>query len=290
MDILQLTYFKKVAECKNMTTASQELMVAQPAVSKMIKKLETDIGYPLFDRKGRNIVLNRNGEILLAYADAIFNDMQSARDEIDDYNDSQSRSVNIQLRAGSKLFPDIVTSFIRLYPECKLHVDQSGYQVERDYDLTIYSSQKAPDREGRKVVLTEEILLIVPVTHWLADTESVSIAELQKEDFLVLKKGMDFRAITDSLCAMTGFVPHITFECDNPSFLREILSIGLGISFMPAVSWGHISSTPRTKTVKLEGGPFFRQIIIAWNTRRYLHSMARNFRDFLVSYYEKLQE
>jgi hypothetical protein len=38
----------------------------------------------------------------------------------------QSRSVNIQLRAGSKLFPDTVISFITLYPECKLHVNQSG--------------------------------------------------------------------------------------------------------------------------------------------------------------------
>ena len=63
MELLQLIYFDKVAELQHMTRAAQELHLAQPALSKMIKTLETELGVTLFDRIGKRIVLNQNGVI-----------------------------------------------------------------------------------------------------------------------------------------------------------------------------------------------------------------------------------
>ena len=119
MDFLQLKYFKKVAECQSMTQAARELRVAQPAISKMIGNLERAIGFPVFDRKGRNIVLNQNGEILLEHVENIFGSMRNALDEIRDRN-NQERNVSLQLRAASKLFPDIASKFMRENPELRV--------------------------------------------------------------------------------------------------------------------------------------------------------------------------
>lgn len=286
MDILSLRYFKKVAECESVTIAAQELMVAQPAISKMIKKLEDSVGYPLFNRTGRNIVLNKNGEILLNYVNIIFNSIQGALDEIADNNILNQRSVHLQLLAGSKLFPDIISKFISLYPHCKLHVDQSN-SGNNNYDLTIQAMINPPKNKENHVLLREEILLVLPRNHSCAKKNEIDLSMLQDEDFLSLKKGVDFRRITDSICEKLGVELHNTFEFDNPSFLREILNIGLGMTFMPTITWGPLD-TEKTKAVRIAGGPFYRYIILSWSPQKYLPVMAKIFRDFIIQYYEEL--
>ena len=64
MELLQLKYFQTVAYMEHITKASKKLNIAQPSLSLMIKRLEDEIGTPLFDRKGRNIQLNESGKII----------------------------------------------------------------------------------------------------------------------------------------------------------------------------------------------------------------------------------
>ena len=68
MEIYPLLYFQTVAETGNLTRAAQQLMISPPALSNSLKRLERDLGVELFDRVGRNLVLNRYGEAYLPYA------------------------------------------------------------------------------------------------------------------------------------------------------------------------------------------------------------------------------
>ncbi len=95
MDILQLTYFKKIAELENVSKASEELMVAQPSLSKVIKTLETELDTKLFDRVGKKIVLNNNGRILLAHTNLILQNIEDARAEIMDSDSKLTGTVTI---------------------------------------------------------------------------------------------------------------------------------------------------------------------------------------------------
>ena len=65
MDLGHLRCFKVVAECQNMVKAGEILHIGQPAISKIIKNLEIEFALQLFDRRGKNIVLNQNGKNLL---------------------------------------------------------------------------------------------------------------------------------------------------------------------------------------------------------------------------------
>ena len=67
MDLLQLRYFIAVAETEHVTHAAESLNVAQPALTTTIKKLEKEIGFPLFERKGRGITLSKCGKYLYDY-------------------------------------------------------------------------------------------------------------------------------------------------------------------------------------------------------------------------------
>lgn len=67
MELNQLYYFLAVAKTENITKAAQELFITQPALSRVILRLETELGTPLFDRRGGRLVLNENGELFLSY-------------------------------------------------------------------------------------------------------------------------------------------------------------------------------------------------------------------------------
>ena len=84
MEIYQLRQFAAVAKTENMTRAAQSLSMAQPAVSKTIRNLESELGAELFERTGKGLRRTEQGDILLRYARAILNAELDARREIEE--------------------------------------------------------------------------------------------------------------------------------------------------------------------------------------------------------------
>lgn len=95
MDLLKLKYFHTVALLGNMTRAAEALHISQPSLSIMIRKLEEEIGVPLFDRVGRGIVLNSYGDVLLEHTTRMINELDKANYEIDIMKKGQERAINI---------------------------------------------------------------------------------------------------------------------------------------------------------------------------------------------------
>ncbi len=87
MDLLQIKYFQTVANMQHMTRAADVLQIAQPALSSMIAKLEADLGVPLFNRTGRNIILNEYGKTFLKRANRILKEVDEGRQEISDLSE-----------------------------------------------------------------------------------------------------------------------------------------------------------------------------------------------------------
>ena len=120
MTLKQLQYFKKAAEAKNITQAADELFIAQPALSKSIIDLEKELGVALFDRNGKKVALNHNGEILYKYAQKIQFTMTDLENELLEYNKNKSAAVRISFRVASRLLPDILKTYYQLHPDAAL--------------------------------------------------------------------------------------------------------------------------------------------------------------------------
>ena len=80
MELLQLKYFKKVAEVGKISAAAEELFISAPALSAAISRLEKDLGMPLFDRSNNKIALNAQGQIFLEGVNQIFLTIKSAKE------------------------------------------------------------------------------------------------------------------------------------------------------------------------------------------------------------------
>src|SRR3954451_21402647 len=92
MELLQLRYFQTVAYMEHISNAAKKLNISQPSLSLMIKRLEDEMGTPLFDRIGRNIQLNESGKLFLKHVNTIFSEIENAKMEIQNrYNETHKK-------------------------------------------------------------------------------------------------------------------------------------------------------------------------------------------------------
>jgi DNA-binding transcriptional LysR family regulator len=101
MNLYQLRYFKTMAEVQHYRKASQILCVTQPTLSNAISALEDDLGAPLFERQGRNVVLSRIGRVFLTYVDNALDELNAGINKVKEL----SNDVLVPLNIGSTFAP-----------------------------------------------------------------------------------------------------------------------------------------------------------------------------------------
>ena len=214
MELLQLYYFKALAEREHLTQTAQSLMIAAPTLSATISRLEKELGVKLFDRVGRNIQLNENGRILLKYVNEMFNAMQNARTELRDLNDLSQKRVTVATTAES-LWTKAIHVFLETHPD--IHVvhdtlkldDLNQDTVCGKYDFIITAQRDLIDKDCwvYSVLYHDWPVLVFNEGHPFGGRESVDLIEAKYENFVALSKGYSSRRWFDETCAAAGFQP-----------------------------------------------------------------------------------
>ena len=296
MDLQQLRYFQVVARLEHMRQAADELVIAQPALSRAIARLEIELGVPLFNRVGRQLQLNQFGRAYLQRVDQIFNVLEAGQREINDLAGPESGQVGLAAlhTIGAQLLPELISVYRQQHPNVTFRLFQNGSrtmhsQLERsDVDLCITSHLPEQQGLGWIELMTEEIFLAVPSQHRLASRSRIHLNEVAPEAFVSLKLGYSLREQTDQLCRQVGFEPKVAFEGDELTVVRGLVAKGLGIGFIPALAWRCIDDLVPVKLRIIE--PRCQRIIgVAWREDHYLSSAARLFRQFLTDYFPQLE-
>ncbi|MGN0660860.1 MAG: LysR family transcriptional regulator [Oscillospiraceae bacterium] len=280
MDLLQLRYFKTVAELENMTKAAKELFVAQPAVSKMIHQLENELGGELFDRVGRSIKLNERGKILLSYT----NDILQNVDKI--YSSLQSGStasppITFSVSVGSSLIPRILSDFNSLHPNNQIIVTTNP--PSNGVDVELFQSLHEIREENARTILREDIVLAVPKNHPLADKKSINLSEIKNYSIIGPNRSKSYMQLMPPFFQMAGVEPEMSLEIDNPETLRKLINMGFGISFVPKQTW--IDTVEENiRFIQIKSPCCYRYINIRWK-KGYLPQNAVLFRDFLIDFF-----
>lgn len=289
MELLHLRYFKTIAELEHMTKASEILHVAQPSLSKVIRILEKELEVNLFDRVGKNITLNENGKILLKYANKIFASLEDVKTELSDLNKKHEGTLTISMHAASKLLPEILSGFKKKHPNIRFaivqHDNKSG--EEMNCDLLVNSTKQKVTDDNVITLLEEEILLAVPNDYPLASRKRIRLEEVATEAFISLQKGADLSDITSSFCQDAGFNPNIILESDDPATIRGLISAGLGIAFLPAITWHGVADS-NIKLLSLSNINCKRYINASCRQGRYCSNSTKLFLDFIVNFFNNL--
>ena len=127
MEIHQLRYFVAVADEGNFSRAAAKVRVAQPSLSQQIRKLEAEIGQPLFDRLPRSVVLTEAGRCFLDYARQILASIGDARRCVDELNDAVTGKLAVGAipTIAPYVLPELVKKFHKDYPEVTLGLSRT---------------------------------------------------------------------------------------------------------------------------------------------------------------------
>ena len=292
MDLVQLQYFKTLAEHEHMTQAANELHIAQPALSRMLRNLEKELGLLLFDRDGKSIRLNENGNILLYYIDNILREVEEAKNILADRKAGGERQVNLSMRAATSLLPDIIRGFRINNPDISIIITQheaSSLEMSDKCDIMIHSGMQPTVKKNSVNLAREEICLAMPLSHPLCSRGGVRLLEVAQAPFICLHKGSGLRTVTDAYCLRAGFQPKTVMESDSPSIVRDLIALGVGLAFIPKLTWAGFNYGSGISLVNIEDPRCVRYIYMTWRDNRYISSASKLFQKYLIEFFSGLK-
>ncbi len=119
MELVQLKYFKAVAQTGKISDAAEALFISAPALSTSIARLEKELGVQLFDRTNNRIILNKQGQIFLRYVNQIFTTLDYAKNELRQSMILQGQHVSVAFVATTQ-WTDLITAFSVEHPQFTL--------------------------------------------------------------------------------------------------------------------------------------------------------------------------
>ncbi len=294
MELLQLKYFQTVARLEHMTQAAEKLKIAQPSLSKTISRLEEDLGVPLFDRQGRHIKLNQYGRALLMRVDRIFTELSAARNELLDLHGLHQETVHLAVSIPT-IVPELFSSFLTTHPSISFQqmvaIPTSMVpMLERgEIDMCISSSPiEGPDIEWMPL-LKDEMMLMVPNDHPLADKKIIDLMDAQNEPFISFNTGQGTKSSTEYYCELAGFEPKITFEGDETPVIARLVQKGLGIAFVSRLVW-YMSPHESVRLVHIKHPVCERTIGVAHHKRHHHSPVTQDFLQHIIDYFSKVSQ
>lgn len=274
MELRQIEAFLAVAEELHFGRAAERLRMAQSPLSQTIRKLEKDLGAPLFERNTRSVTLTTAGHSLLPHARKILEEVDLARRSIQ----AESGTVYGKLAIGFSgalnhtTLPALTRALRQHYPQLdvSLHgglLTQEALQqlIHGALDLAFIGLPiDAPTLATRRIA-TERLGATVPADHRLAGRESVEVAELAGDPFVTMPaaQGSTLREVTFAACAAAGFRPRISQEVADPYTALSLVAGGIGISLMPESIEGIMPAG--TVFLPLSGDEVLLFSGLAWN-------------------------
>lgn len=279
MELLQLKYFCDAAMSENFSMTAKKFNVPPSNISQSIKRLENEIGVPLFNRRANKIILNETGKefykkvskALVILSDAV----AEAKDEVN------TGRIKICINSNRRVVMQAAEKYRREYPGVEIITSHFTDSAQDDFDIIIDSfDARIFDEYERRLMISEDIMLAVMKGSKYADMEEIDISTLSGEAFVTMNEKSNLYALTNSICADFGFKPRIAVQSDDPFYVRKCIEAGLGVSFVPSFSWkGQFSDNIVFK--KING--YMRETYIYTDKNKYLPIYIRKFIDALVN-------
>ncbi|MDG3008564.1 LysR family transcriptional regulator [Rhodococcus sp. D2-41] len=285
-----LHWFLTLAEHGQVTSAARELHLSQPTLTRMLQRLERDLGAQLFDRHGRRIALNPCGEVLHRHARRALDELTAAREEITALVSPDRGTVRLDFlhSFGTWLVPTLIKDFHRDRPGIEFRLFQGAQGLlanrvlEGRSDLALVSPRPVVDGLDWHVLTQQQLALAVPRGHRFARRRRMRLREVADEPLITMHPNFGMRRILDELCAAAGFEPNVTFESAELTTIGGLVSAGLGVAVMPVQR--HQPAPDGVTLVPLSDPDATRDIGAVWRTDRTHPEPVRLFAQFVAGW------
>jgi len=243
MELSQLEVFLMVAREGRFSRAAEKLYRTQSAVSQTIRKLEEELGEPLFDRSSREGVLTEAGRTLQEYAEKLLNLRSDAQEALVELRELQRGKLVIAANEFTALYLlPVLAEFRRLHPMIRITVQRSlGSHIPDDLlrhtvEMGVLSYDPQESRLRSIVVYLDELIFVVPPTHPLAAEKQVSIRQLGTEVFVAHIVSSPYREKVIEAFHRHKTPLHMDIELPTLQAITRFVSMGNGVALVPEIS------------------------------------------------------
>lgn len=274
-----LLVFKDVAETKNITLSAKKLHMSQPSISLQIQNLENQYGARFFDRTNKGVTLTKEGEIFYAHVRSVLDILANAKEQINALAKGQRGLIYLgaTLTIGEYILPNILAYLYKTHPdvdfkvkiantesisqdvlEKKIHIGLIEGPVPRHKDLNVEKFWE------------DELVVVLPHSHSWASRKSITLAELPHERLVTREEGSGTRKVMEMALKERGLDPehlNITMELGSTHAIKQVVSAGLGITIISALTVNRDCDYSVFKTLKIQDAPIYRPLSILTNAQ-----------------------
>ncbi|MCD1125152.1 LysR family transcriptional regulator [Jinshanibacter sp. LJY008] len=242
MNIGRLRTFIVLTEYLNFSEAAEYLFCSQPTVSMQIRTLEEELGCVLFDRVGKKIHLNQQGEAFKPYAEKIINLWQESKDNAQQISSGEQGTLAFGASnfVGVYLIPSILNSFKTSYTKVKVNIQIRSSptllkQLENNDVEFLVLSDKIKVNENHyqtNLFYQDELILVVPPGHPLAEKQNVQPYMIENYTLLWKPKHSATREFLEQM--LKGHLISISnyMEISSLEAIKQGVIHSLGIAFI----------------------------------------------------------
>lgn len=247
MEMHQVRYFLALCRHGGFTRAAEACAVSQPALTAAMKRLEQELGGPLFHREGKRLVLSRLGQVVKPHIEQLHGESQAAMQVARDFH--LLKATPLSLGVMHTIGPARLGRFLERYrndhPRAELAVSAGALpdllaQLERgELDFALASAPEGlPDAFRAETVYRERYVVVFRPGHRFERLDTVGLADVAGESY-VDRLACEMRDAVMALCSERTIELYARYRTERDDWIESMVAAGLGFAFMPEYSVAH---------------------------------------------------
>jgi LysR family transcriptional regulator, cyn operon transcriptional activator len=292
MNLRHLRTFVTVADAGSFGRATARLNLSQSAASRQIIALEAELGIPLFDRIGRRLRLNSEGEDLLWRSRRLLTDAETLGERAQALKGGQIGTLRVSAppQVIENILAPFLNKYLRHHSGVEVQLVEGGGSKAHDQldhgDVNLAHIASDIARFGSRLLYPIYVMAVLPRTHQVSRRPVLDIASLADEPLLLLRQDFGARSWFDAACNVAGVNPRVLLESGAPHTLIALAGVGYGIAVLPSnvqILRGAVRAVPIVHRDAAIG----KWAVIAWNPHRFLPPYAEQFANELVAHVQR---
>lgn len=305
MDFREIRYFAQVATAGSFSLAAQELRVAQPALSRQIRKLEQELGVDLLVRHGRGVRLTGAGSVLLERAEQMIHLLRSTGDEVRAGANTVSGHVSLGLppAAGLLLAPPIVRTFQREWPQVALHVRDGISNLLQEWlldgrlDVAVLYNPPPLDALESEVIMQEHMVVVEPPdrpdrpARQPRGKSAIGTCRIRDlADMPLIMPGLPHnnRRIAEQAAIQHGVRLRVRLEVDSVTLAKAMVKSGLGCTILAYAAVHEEVMRGELKVRVIERPALVSTVAISMLREHRTHKLPNELRQIAIAEVNKL--
>lgn len=270
MNFRDLKYLVALAELQHFGRAAERCHVSQPTLSLQVRKIEEQLGLPLFERNGRRVLLTSAGEQVVSRARAALREFDEMHAIAQRLHDPAAGSYRLGAfpTLAPYLLPRIVPTLHERYPRMRLLLleEKTSELLERlragGLDLALLALPAGGEDLHEDFLFEEDFRLAVAPGHALARRKRVRAGDVKGQALLLLDEGHCLRDQALDFCSRSGIEENREFRATSLETLKQMVATDLGITLVPALA--SAENGGRLRFINFQAPAPSRRIGLVW--------------------------